>query len=96
MAGEGLQSSPTQNSNGSPNGAGGSPLQYRVNNYFAKGAQNYSDIAKGFNNTDLSPYNSKFTVLRFSQPKSTSSQGKAKIPSLRPFELTPQDSDIPM
>lgn len=30
MVGQGLNSSPTQNSNGSPNG---SPLQYRVNNY---------------------------------------------------------------
>lgn len=82
--------SPQQNgSNGSPNG---SPLQYRVNNYmYSGGGQVNSDMAcKGFNNTDLSPYNSKFTVLRFSQQKSASSNGKNQAPALRPFELTPE------
>ena len=95
MAGEGLQSSPTQNSNGSPSG---SPVQYRVNNYVGKsGGYGHvnSDLVKGLGNTDLSPYNSKFTVLRFSQPKSNSSQGKMKAPSLRPFELSP-DTDCVM
>jgi len=72
IAADGLQSSPQQNSNNSP--GGGSPLQYRVNNYMYKGGQVNSELAcKGFNNTDLSPYNSKFTVLRFSQQKSNSS-----------------------
>lgn len=85
MAGEGLNSSPGQNSNGSPNG---SPLQYRVNNY-TKCAHANSDLVKGLNNTDLSPYNSKFTVLRFSKQKSNLSQGKTMTPNLRPFELSP-------
>ena len=49
-----------------------------------------SDAAcKGFSNTDLSPYNSKFTVLRFSQQKSASSQSKG-IAGLRPFEISPE------
>ena len=56
-----------------------------------KGGQVNSELAcKGFNNTDLSPYNSKFTVLRFSQQKSNSSHGKVKTPNLRPFELSPE------
>ena len=56
------------------------------------GGQVNSDLAsKGFSNTDLSPYNSKFTVLRFSQQKSTSSNGKNGTGScLRPFELSPE------
>ncbi len=47
---------------------------------------------KGLNNTDLSPFNSKFTVLRFSQQKSASSNGMngSATTSLRPFELTPE------
>ena len=56
------------------------------------GGQVNSDLAsKGFSNTDLSPYNSKFTVLRFSQQKSTSSNGK-QTASLRPFELSPDST----
>ena len=53
------------------------------------GHVNSEIVNKGFNNTDLSPYNSKFTVLRFSQQKSTSSHGKNMAVSLRPFELSP-------
>ena len=99
-------SSPTRtgaNSNGSPlAGAEGSPIQYRVNNYMHNtGGQNNSDMAcKGAfssGNTDLSPYNSKFTVLRFSQQKRTSSgfcQGKA-MSNLRPFELSPEEVQEP-
>ena len=94
LAGDGLQTSPQRNSlNGSPGAGGGSPLQYRVNNYmYSRGGtgQINSDAAcKGFSNTDLSPYNSKFTVLRFSQQKSASSHGKG-IASLRPFEISPE------
>ena len=64
LAGEGFTTSPQRNSlGGSP---GGSPLQYRVNNYMRGGQVNSEVISKGFQNTDLSPYNSKFTVLRFS------------------------------
>ena len=93
-AAEGFQSSPQRNSlNGSPGANGGSPLQYRVNNYMysrgGSGQVNSDAACKGFSNTDLSPYNSKFTVLRFSQQKSTGSQNKG-MASLRPFEISPE------
>jgi len=59
---------------------------------YPRGGPVNSDIVnKGFNNTDLSPYNSKFTVLRFSQQRSTGSQGNSNgAASLRPFELSPE------
>lgn len=58
---------------------------------YPRGGPVNSDIVnKGFNNTDLSPYNSKFTVLRFSQQRSTGSQGNSGAASLRPFELSPE------
>jgi len=48
-----------------------------------------SELSKGFNHTELSPYNSKFTVLKFGG-NSTNSTGKTRTPSLRPFELSPE------
>ena len=55
----------------------------------------------GLNNTDMSPFNSKFTVLRFSQQKSASSNGGVRSQgnaSLRPFELSPETTgfDVPV
>ena len=83
-----------QNSQSSPNGF--SPLQYQVNNYMHNQQHINSDLAvKGFRNTDLSPYNSKFTVLRFSQSRSNNSShySNGQMAPLRPFEITPEDHD---
>ena len=71
----------------------GSPLQYQVNNYMHNQHINSDLAVKGFRNTDLSPYNSKFTVLRFSQSRTNSSQSNGQVAALRPFELSPEDFD---
>ena len=70
-----------------------SPLQYQVNNYMHNQHINSDLAVKGFRNTDLSPYNSKFTVLRFSQSRTNSSHSSGQVAALRPFELTPEDYD---
>ena len=51
-----------------------------------------SDACKGYNNSELSPFNSKFTVLKFG---SANSSGKTttQTPQLRPFELSPQENN---
>ena len=99
LAADGIQSSPQrvggaggQNSQ-SPGFNMSSPLQYQVNNYMNNQHINSDLAVKGFRNTDLSPYNSKFTVLRFSQSHTNSSQSNGQVAALRPFELTPEDLD---
>lgn len=72
----------------------GSPLQYRINPNSNGANKGNSDQCKGYNNSELSPFNSKFTVLKFG---SANSSGKTKTtaqtPQLRPFELSPQDNN---
>lgn len=63
LAGEGLQGSPV---GGASSNSDGSPLHYRVQNFLCKNGTSNSELTKGLSNTDLSPFNSKFTVLRFS------------------------------
>ena len=90
-AGDGLNSSPTRQRNqNSPS----SPIQYRVTHNLNKGFSSSSFSAQSFSKTgfDVSPFNSKFTVLRFSQKKKQLSNGKAKTPAIRPFELSPEES----
>ena len=89
-AGESLMSSPTRQRNqNSPS----SPVQYRVTHNVNKGFSNSSFSAKSFSNTgfDLSPFNSKFTVLRFSHKKNLSN-GKSKTPGIKPFVLSFEDN----
>ena len=48
-------------------------------------------MSKGFNHTELSPFNSKFTVLKFGS-NSANRDSKPIAPSLRPFEVSPESN----
>ena len=88
MVGDGLLGGSPGNRASNISDNSGSPLQYRVNPNSNVAGKGSSDLSKGFNHTELSPFNSKFTVLKFG---SASSNGKTqtKTPQLRPFELSP-------
>ena len=91
MVGDGLFGGSPGNragTNASSNNSG-SPLQYRVNPGSSLQGKSSSELSKGFNHTELSPYNSKFTVLKFGS-NSASRDAKTRTPSLRPFELSPE------
>ena len=92
MVGDGLLGgSPGQRRENMSNSSG-SPLQYRINPNSNVAGKGSSDQCKGYNNSELSPFNSKFTVLKFG---SANSSGKTttQTPQLRPFELSPQDNN---
>lgn len=65
------QRSPGGSTTNSNTNNSSSPLQYRVNHNKLlgnRGGQSYSDVPfKGFQNVESSPFNSRFTVLKFSQ-----------------------------
>ena len=88
MVGDGLLGGSPGNRPSNTSDNSGSPLQYRVNPNSNVAGKGSSEMSKGFNHTELSPFNSKFTVLKFG---SASSNGKTqtKTPQLRPFELSP-------
>lgn len=92
MIGDGLIGGSPGN-RGGVNSNSGSPLQYRVNPGSGPPAgKSSSELSKGFNHTELSPFNSKFTVLKFGS-NSANRDSKPVAPSLRPFEVSPESSN---
>ena len=92
MIGDGLIGGSPGN-RGGVNSNSGSPLQYRVNPGSGPPAgKSSSELSKGFNHTELSPFNSKFTVLKFGS-NSANRDSKPIAPSLRPFEVSPESSN---